>query len=308
VGLKPTAGRMPDPGRGSIPVGEIAVVSQVGVFARSVEDAALGLGIAARADGVPPLRDFRAVDVSKLRIGFFADDGVFAPSAAYQRAVAEAADSLRRRGAQVVELRSPEQREGFQLFYRLLSADRMAGLRRFLSDAPRVKQISQLEQVARIPVPLLPLLKALLRLSGRRKLVEVIDCFGRYSADDYWIACERQIDYRARWLGALDERGVDAVLSPAAGLPAVKHGATLEVGLIGSYSCLYNLLGWPAGVVPVTKVRREEETAAPRGRDVCDRTARETERGSAGLPIAVQIAARPWREDLVPGVMAALEQ
>ena len=308
VGLKPTTGRMPDPGRGSIPIGEIAVVSQVGVFARSVEDAALGLGIAARSDGVPALRDFRAVDISKLRIGFFVDDGIFAPSAAYQRAVAEAASVLSRRGAQVAELQSPEQREGFQLFYRLLSADRMAGLRRFLGDAPRVKQISQLEQVARVPVPLLPLLKALLRVSGRRKLVEVIDCFGRYSADDYWAACERQIDYRARWLGALDERGVDAVLSPAAGLPAVKHGATLEMGLIGSYSCLYNLLGWPAGVVPVTKVRPEEETATPRGRDVCDRTARETEEGSAGLPIAVQIAARPWREDVVLGVMAALEQ
>jgi fatty acid amide hydrolase len=88
----------------------------------------------------------------------------------------------------------------------------------------------------------------------------------------------------------------------------VKHGATLEVGLAGSYSCLYNLLGWPAGVVPVTRVRQEEETATPRGRDVCDQTARETEKGSAGLPIAVQIAARPWREDIVLGVMAALEQ
>src|SRR5262249_58971118 len=173
------AGRMPDPGRGSIPVGQIAVVSQVGVFARSVEDAALGLGIAARSDGVPPLRDFRAVDVSKLRIGFFADDGVFAPSAAYQRAVAEAADALRRRGVQVVELRSPEQREGFQLFYRLLSADRMAGLRRFLGDAPRVKQISQLEQGAGVPGPVLPLLKASPGLSGRHKIVEGIGDFGR---------------------------------------------------------------------------------------------------------------------------------
>ena len=36
---KPTAGRMPDPGRGSIPVGQRAVASQVGILARSVEDA-----------------------------------------------------------------------------------------------------------------------------------------------------------------------------------------------------------------------------------------------------------------------------
>jgi fatty acid amide hydrolase len=38
-----------------------------------------------------------------------------------------------------------------------------------------------------------------------------------------------------------------------------------------------------------------------------DRAAIDTERGSAGLPVAVQIAARPWREDLVLATMAALE-
>jgi fatty acid amide hydrolase len=59
--------------------------------------------------------------------------------------------------------------------------------------------------------------------------------------------------------------------------------------------------------VPVTRVRAGEETATPRGRDVLDRTARATEEGSAGLPIAVQIAARPWRDDHVLALLFALE-
>jgi len=308
VGLKPTAGRTPDPGRGSIPIGQLAVVSQVGVFARSVDDAALGLQIVAPFEGTAPLRDFRHVEMAKLRIGYFIQDGVFEPSAAYWRATKEAVEALGRLGARTVELKAPSPREAFEIFYRLLCADRMAGLRRFLGDSPRVKQIEQLERLARTPVPLLPVVRFLLRLSGRRKTSEVVECFGRYSADAYWTACERQLDYRARWLRTLDEQGVDAVLSPATALPAVRHGATLELGLIGAYACLYNVLGWPAGVVPVTRVRADEETATARGKDVSDRTALETEKGSAGLPIAVQIAARPWREDLVLGVMAALEQ
>jgi len=309
VGLKPTAGRTPDPGRGSIPIGQLAVVSQVGVFARSVDDAALGLQIAAPFEGTAaPLRDFRHVEVAKLRIGYFVEDGVFAPSAAYRRATQEAVEALGLLGARTVELRAPSPREAFEIFYRLLCADRMAGLRRFLGDSPRVKQIQQLERLARTPVPLLPMVRLLLRWSGRGKTSEVIECFGRYSADAYWTTCERQLDYRARWQRALDEQGVDAVLSPATALPAVKHGATLEVGLMGAYACLYNVLGWPAGVVTMTRVRPEEETATARGKDVSDRTALETEKGSAGLPIAVQVAARPWREDLVLGVMAALEQ
>src|SRR5215469_7847359 len=43
--LKPTAGRLPDPGRFSVPIGQRAIVSQVGALARRVADVALGLEI-----------------------------------------------------------------------------------------------------------------------------------------------------------------------------------------------------------------------------------------------------------------------
>src|SRR5262249_22780760 len=45
AGLKPTAGRLPDPGRVSSPIGQQAIVSQVGVLARDVEDIAVSLEI-----------------------------------------------------------------------------------------------------------------------------------------------------------------------------------------------------------------------------------------------------------------------
>lgn len=308
VGLKPTAGRMPDPGRGSIPIGQPAVASQIGVLARSVQDTGLGLRIAAASDDAPPLADHAAVDVAKMRVGYFVDDGVFAPSAAYSRAVGESVARLRSRGAEVIELDPPSPREALEIFFRLLSADRGAGLKRLLTGTKPVMQVKQILMSANIPSLLLPLLKTMLRLTGRKKTVEVIDCFGPYSVDAYWSACEQQLDYQNRWLSALDAQRLDAILSPATGLPAVKHGATVEVGLMGAYTCLYNVLGWPAGVVPVTRVRADEETATPRTRDVADRTALATEMGSANLPIAVQVAARPWREDHVLGIMAALER
>src|SRR5258708_19742398 len=66
--------------------------------------------------------------------------------------------------------------------------------------------------------------------------------------------------YRARFRDALDsaEGGpFDVILCPAFPLPAMRHGATDEVVLAGAYSCLYNVLGYPAGVVPITRVRAE---------------------------------------------------
>jgi Asp-tRNA(Asn)/Glu-tRNA(Gln) amidotransferase A subunit family amidase len=38
-----------------------------------------------------------------------------------------------------------------------------------------------------------------------------------------------------------------------------------------------------------------------------DRVARESERGSTGLPIAVQVIARPWREHVALAAMAQIE-
>ena len=38
-----------------------------------------------------------------------------------------------------------------------------------------------------------------------------------------------------------------------------------------------------------------------------DRIAREAESGSAGLPIAVQVLARPWRDHVALAAMAAIE-
>src|SRR5262245_41983283 len=50
-GFKPTAGRLIDEGRHSVPPGQTCIVSQVGAMARSVEDLALGLRVALGPQG-----------------------------------------------------------------------------------------------------------------------------------------------------------------------------------------------------------------------------------------------------------------
>lgn len=76
----------------------------------------------------------------------------------------------------------------------------------------------------------------------------------------------------------------------------------------GSYSFLYTILGMPAGTVPATRVRPDEESVRVVHRDVVDRAARHVEQNSAGLPIGVQVVARHWREDVVLHVMSTLEE
>ncbi|MDX1382827.1 MAG: amidase family protein, partial [Thermoanaerobaculia bacterium] len=76
----------------------------------------------------------------------------------------------------------------------------------------------------------------------------------------------------------------DVILAPVNAGPAFPHGGLAEPGALTafSYTVTYNLTGWPGAVVP------------------CGTS-------DEGLPIGVQIVARPWREDVALAVAAALE-
>jgi amidase len=74
----------------------------------------------------------------------------------------------------------------------------------------------------------------------------------------------------------------DVVLSPVAGVPALPHGTTFEHLSAFGYVFTHNLTGWPAAVV--------RAGTSPEG-----------------LPIGVQIAAGPWREDQALAVAKHLE-
>ena len=318
--LKPTAGRTPDEGRLSAPLGQRAIVSQVGVLARSVADVALGLevinggrnpGDDGRLEPGMPLGDPATVDVAGLRVAYYSDDGTFAVSPAVARAVKKAVEILRARGATVTAWTPPEVGHALDLAFGLLSADGGVGLVRNLGRDPRDPRIAKMLQAATASRSMLSLLRPLLRLSGRNKLAAITRNYGRRDADHYFGLVEAQRAYQARFAAALDglDGGpADLVLCPAFALPAVRHGATEELLLGGAYTILWNLLGYPAGVVPVTRVQSGEESARPASREKMEQVAAETERGSAGLPIAVQVVARPWREHVALAAMAAIEK
>lgn len=81
------------------------------------------------------------------------------------------------------------------------------------------------------------------------------------------------------------------LLCPVAAIPAFHHGerrwkidgGTVEYLDAWSYTAWFNLLGTPAACVPVSQSRE-------------------------GLPIGVQISARPWQEELVLAIAEVVEK
>jgi fatty acid amide hydrolase len=315
AGLKPTSGRMDDPGRGSVPVGQRAIPSQIGVLARHVADVALGIEIAnggpqPEIPGQHALGDWSKVDVSTLRVAYYTNDGTIAPAPALSRAVEEAAEALRQAGAEVTAWAPPIVPEALTLFGRILLGDGVAGMRRSLKGSAKAPQVAQLLLSASIPGFMLAPLRGLLRSIGQHTMASNLEAAGPVRAIDYWDNLEAQIDYRQEFADALDAATggpFDLILAPPSSLPAFTHGASRDLLTAGAYASLYNLLGYPAGVVPFTRIRNGEETDRDPGRDLVLRLAQKVETDSAGLPVGVQVIARPWQEHIALAAMAALE-
>jgi len=306
--LKPTAGRLPDMGRLSVPVGALAIPSQLGPMGRRVADVEALLRVLNPASFALPAST--SVDMTKLRVGVYEHDGVFAPSPGVRRAVRDAAAALRSAGATVVSWKIPDPGEAQALFFGLLGADGGAGLKRLLRGSRKDVRVAQLLFMGGRSAPTRSALIALARIFGQGHLAAVLQSLRSGNVDDYWRLCERQIDYRTRFakmMDASDAGALDLLLGPPVATPAFTHGATKDMGLPGIYTTLYNVLGYPAGVVPVSRVQAGEESDRPASSDMAEKAAARVEAGSAGLPLAVQVAARPWCEHQALAAMAAIE-
>jgi amidase len=115
-----------------------------------------------------------------------------------------------------------------------------------------------------------PLMQQVLDLQhqGAKSVAELGELVGRWDA------------YRRQMLSFMSN--YDALLCPVCSFAGMEHGSTYDRLSCFSYTMTSNLTGWPAAVV--------------RGGTT-----------GKGLPIGVQIVARPWREDVALALAKVLE-
>jgi fatty acid amide hydrolase len=315
-GLKPTVDRWSTRGmRGGIDGQEI-VRAQMGPMARTVRDLALLMTTLDprrqwRADpAVPPLpvEDPAAVRLGGLRIGVCEDDGYLTPAPAIQRAVRRAAAVLADAGATIVPYQPPDPQELIYLWLAAISSDGGATLRQQLAADPVCRQLRPMMYGALLPTPARLVLARVLSARGEERQARLLRSIGEKAVADLWRLTAQRTALRRKEFDAWDAHGLDAVLLPPHVLPAMPLGTSGDLTLTLTYMFRYVFLNFPAGVVPVTRVRPEETSwAGPAPLDGLSRRCAEVVAGSAGLPVGVQVAARPYREDLALAVMAAIE-
>jgi amidase len=225
TGIKPTSGRTPRSGH-IVPYGGVMdSLTQIGPMARYIEDLVLALPIICGPDGRDPsvvpvaIGNPAEVDLSKLRIAWYADNGIVPAADDIQRVVAETAQQL--------------QAQRFIIEQRLLP-----GMRELVSLSTELRESANAGFILR-----------LLERYGTEQpgpdLTGYLTVAGIASANNLDPALLEAIDeVRSRALGFFAD--YDAILCPPSHALARAHNASYSDSFDDwSYITIHNLLGWP---------------------------------------------------------------
>ncbi|XP_078306701.1 fatty-acid amide hydrolase 1-like [Panthera onca] len=350
-GLRTTGYRLSFSGVSSAVKGKKSVTTVAGPMARDVESLALCLRALLsedmhRLDPTVPFMPFREEVYSsnqRLRIGFCETDGFTQPSPSMARAVRLTSRLLQDAGHQVIPFSIPHIKYAVKhLFEGGLFADGGATLLEKLEGDIVDPCIKGMINWLRLPDLLKCFLAWILKYTvsmgprwggiqegrspGRRRTQRggwgpkrgppmltfgILNLpYSPRTPKKLWEQHAAVQEYQQKFIAKWRSLDLDVLLMPA--MDPAFHICYSEIGTdIASYTGLYNVLNFPAGVVPVTTVtpQDEEELAFYTGYygDSTDKNFQWVVQGSVGLPVAVQCIALPWEEELCLRFMKEVE-
>ncbi|XP_069498367.1 vitamin D3 hydroxylase-associated protein-like [Ambystoma mexicanum] len=318
-GIKPTGYRLSLGGIAAPLSGITSVVPMIGPMARDVDSLALCMKALLCEDlfyldpTVPPIPFNEEVYTSSkaLRIGFYDTDEFTMPPPCMRRAVRETKRLLEKAGHTLIPFTPPRMEYvSNELFTRGLFADGASIiLDKYKGDIVDPNLKSQIFNY-RLPNWIKRTVAAILRPVCPRISKDLTALCGRSSAKDLWAQNAETQAYCHEFTSEWRKLKLDVVLCPVMG-PAYNLGYLGKLLSTGSYTYLYNVLNFPAGIVPVTTVTEqdEEELQHYKGHynDRWDKLTKQAVEDGVGLPVAVQCVALPWQEELCLRFMKEVE-
>ena len=202
---------------------------------------------------------------------------------------------------------------GFLLYIGIMAADgAMTTMRKGLAGEDLIQSYQTLYLISRIPNFLRPFIAGVLKLLGEKRKAALLLASRSKSALEYWETIADRTEFVNQWNEAWCSHELDVMLCPGSPLPAMCHGSFKELSPQSSYTTLYNILDYACGMIPTTVVNSAEgggigEYEQSRFKDSFDRLALKETMNSEGVPLGVQVAAPPYREETVLRVMKEIE-
>ncbi|XP_057696561.1 fatty-acid amide hydrolase 1 [Corythoichthys intestinalis] len=317
-GFKPTAGRLSKMGIGSICPGQKSVSGSPGPIAKDVDSLALCMQallcdhMFALDPTVPPL-PFK-VELYKtsqsLRIGYMESDGITQPTPSMIRSLRKVRVLLEEAGHTLVPYSPLRMKDALHLISKGIFADGGVNLLQKLKGGPIDPSLRSQVYPFYLPCWLRKTLSFLIRPLSPRGSFLLYGTTGVGSIAELWDQHAAVQDYIHETIAEWRKCNIDVLLCPMFG-PAYNFLYCSSLSFPLSYTAIYNLLNFPAGVVPVSTVTTEDEEELCHyqgmSQDRWDRLFKKALSGGRGLPIAVQCVAPPWQDELCLRFMKEVE-
>lgn len=315
--LKPTSGRLSAKGLRTIYRGQRTVLSTPGPMAKDVDSLALFMKAVLCDDmfsldpTVPPIPFNKEVYQSRrpLRIGYLEHNDESSPSPTMMRAVREVKVLLEQAGHTLVPYKSVRICEVSELMAKAVLAD---------GGATFVQQLkgTTIDPVLRAQVTLYGLPNwfkrtlAFILQPVRPRLSRVMQSLtGVGSVAGLWKLHATVEDVVNDTIEEWRRLNIDVLLCPIIG-PAFNFKYCGKLTNLVTYTMIFNLLNFSAGVVPVSTVNAQDEKDLFHlaSGDILDRTFNKAVTGGQGLPVGVQCVALPWQDELCLRFMKEVEE
>ncbi len=315
-GFKPTGGRLPLQGH-FLSVNWPDSWAQPGPMARTVADLQLALHVLSspvdedRVYGEVPITVETAEpsDWRGLRVGVFEQFDVLPAMSSVRRAVRQAASVLEDVGIETVPFRLERAQAMWDLFTAIFYAEGLRDLKRQGKGSPLDWRIRKYFQLTRLPRWLRRPSAWIGRRLGQPHIAHTLSILRRpvVSAEHYCEMLAQMHGLRQLFSRQLRKQKLIALLGPTSPVAAFPHGE-FYANYSLMYTSVFNLLGVPAGTVPVTRVRADELEETPCPRDSVDQAMWRARQNSAGLPIGVQVIGPWWSDARTLALMRLLEE
>ncbi|CAI5446291.1 unnamed protein product [Caenorhabditis angaria] len=311
VTLKPTQDRFVVththggvPGRGRLGL-------SFGVFTKNVKEQILLLeqviGTEEYRQLVPqnpsdPLNFAKVEKMKSLKVGYFDDDGFCTPVPSHRRAVLDTVEKLKSLGHEAVRFDVPRVMDAAYLLFKNVMPDSGAYMRTIYENENIDVNMKQFVTLLKVPRVLRWIAAKI--LSGISPQMALICSAYVKDIEDIRYTQELTDLYRLEFLKYWKSLGIDVLICPAFIVPAIAHQYPSKLSTAAFSTGLFNMIDFPAGVVPTGHVTTEDDNNLHDdklfnvGYNPILKIQREAAANSVGLPNSVQIVTLPFEEEL----------
>jgi len=123
---------------------------------------------------------------------------------------------------------------------------------------------------------------------------------------------KKQKDLQERVMKIWEDLKLNCLITPGIASPAFKHGYSSDLLPSSIFPVFANVLNLPAGAVPITVVREDEQHYSKQNStpywDMFSKKMNDNMLKSGGLPVGVQVCTLPYEDEKCLSVMRQIEE